>query len=288
MKDKKEKILLAGKNSSIIDDLFGQLVNDFDFLSTSMRMEDFYRHIRVFAPDLFLYCIGNESIDEFQKMYTYYEILKTEHLPLAIIGTEEACDYFVKYSKIKPPLIIKKPITAPKIREHIEIFFEDQSYVKAEMEQKAAEEKSNEEKLLEEASAAARERGEEPPEIQEERRKHVLVVDDDPMMLKLIKEHLKEQYTVATAPSGKVAMKFLESKETDLILLDYEMPVENGPAVLKKLRIEEKTKNIPVVFLTGVTDRDKISQALSLKPQGYILKPIDREKLLETIRGLIG
>ena len=56
------------------------------------------------------------------------------------------------------------------------------------------------------------------------RKKHVLVIDDDILMLKSLKEQLHEKYDVATALTGKLGLKFLESKKVDLILLDYEMP----------------------------------------------------------------
>lgn len=120
------------------------------------------------------------------------------------------------------------------------------------------------------------------------RRKHVLVVDDDSRMLKIIKRHLADKYDVATALNGRLALKFLESKKTDLILLDYEMPLENGPTILKKLRDNPFTHDIPVIFLTGISEREKIEKALVLKPQGYLLKPIDHIKLLSTISKLIG
>lgn len=120
------------------------------------------------------------------------------------------------------------------------------------------------------------------------RRKHVLVVDDDSMMLKLMKEYLHEKYDVATALNGKIALKFLERKQTDLILLDYEMPGENGPAVLEQLRASVDTRDIPVIFLTGVTEVRKIQEALALKPQSYLLKPIQRGKLMEAIQKVIG
>ena len=107
-------------------------------------------------------------------------------------------------------------------------------------------------------------------------------------MLKIIKLHLHEKYDVATAISGKVAFKFLENKTTNLILLDFEMPDENGIAVLEKLRANPATKDIPVIFLTGITDRKKIQEALVMKPQGYLLKPIDRKRLLATIESNIG
>lgn len=135
-----------------------------------------------------------------------------------------------------------------------------------------------EQKLLQEKLAAIK---------AQQERKHVLIIDDDPIMLKLIKEHLHEQYDVATAISGKIAHKFLETKKTNLILLDYEMPVENGPEVMKKIREKEELADIPIIFLTGITEREKIRQALALKPQGYLLKPIDKEKLLGTIEKFI-
>jgi len=122
----------------------------------------------------------------------------------------------------------------------------------------------------------------------EPRKKHILVVDDNVMMLKLIKEHLHEKYDVATAVSGKVALKFLERRTTDLILLDYIMPQENGIAILEKLRAKEETKDIPVIFLTGETERKKIKEALCLKPQGYLLKQVDHDKLMEEIAKFIG
>ncbi len=115
------------------------------------------------------------------------------------------------------------------------------------------------------------------------RRRHILVVDDDVRVLRLLKVHLQD-YDVATAINGKLALKFLENKTTDLILLDYEMPGENGPEVLKKLRANEKTKDIPVIFLTGVADSEKIQEVLLMKPEGYLLKPINKVKLLETIK----
>lgn len=123
---------------------------------------------------------------------------------------------------------------------------------------------------------------------QAQHKKHVLVIDDDPTMLKLVKEYVGDKYTVATAVSGRVAYRFLETKTTNIILLDYEMPEENGVEVLKKLRENPKLSKVPILFLTGVIDKAKMVQALSLRPQGYLLKPIDREKLLGMLEKFIG
>ena len=108
------------------------------------------------------------------------------------------------------------------------------------------------------------------------------------MMLKLIKEHLHHKYDVSIAKGGLMAYKYLEKHETDLILLDYEMPVEDGPTVFKNIRSMSGKENVPIVFLTGLNDRERIMEVAKLKPQGYLLKPIDRVSLLDKIEQLIG
>lgn len=125
-------------------------------------------------------------------------------------------------------------------------------------------------------------------QAEEEKRKHILIVDDDSTVLKLVKRYLGKTYNVATAINGKVALKFLEKKDTDLILLDYEMPGENGAQVLQKLRSNEKTKDLPVVFLTGVQEKDRIREVLELNPQSYLLKPMNMERLSSTLKSILG
>jgi len=85
-----------------------------------------------------------------------------------------------------------------------------------------------------------------------------------------------------------MAEKYLETKTADLILLDYEMPEESGAEVFRRLRLKLKAMKIPVIFLTGVADSEKIKEVLALKPQGYLLKPINMERLLASIKRAIG
>lgn len=75
----------------------------------------------------------------------------------------------------------------------------------------------------------------------------------------------------------------LAKKPADLILLDYEMPVTTGAKVLEMIRSEAETESIPVMFLTGKSDKESIMQVLSLKPADYLLKTIDRQGLREKI-----
>ena len=111
----------------------------------------------------------------------------------------------------------------------------------------------------------------------------ILVVDDDPNYLTLVREWLKGSYKVAMANSGLQAIKWLGKHKADLILLDYEMPVTTGPQVLEMLRSEEETRSIPVMFLTGKSDKQSVMSVVALKPENYFLKSIQKPELLEKL-----
>ncbi len=118
--------------------------------------------------------------------------------------------------------------------------------------------------------------------------KTVLVVDDSPAMLRTMQAMLSKRYRVIFATSGAQAIALTGKERPDLILLDYEMPVVNGKMTLEMLRSEESTKDIPVVFLTGVDDADHVHEVVALKPQGYLLKPPSEERIFSTIEELLG
>ncbi len=117
----------------------------------------------------------------------------------------------------------------------------------------------------------------------DDRRRTILIVDDDVSYMNIIMEWLKDKYTVQLANSGMQAITWLAKNHADLILLDYEMPVTSGPQVLKMLRSDPNTADIPVMFLTGMNDKDNIMKVLSLKPVGYQLKTVSRTHLRENL-----
>ncbi len=299
----KYKVLVTGKNSPIIDDLFAQMNNDFEIMTTSIRHDDIVRHLNYFEPDVFVCCIFNETRDTINQIANAKYRLTEKYVPVILIGAKEECDEFEKIAVHVADMTLYRPIAGAMIGEKIRKFLEE--HPKKVEEQPKEEEGALGAELLAQGAAmdgllreleSGGKAAQTPQAAQagggvgtkSALRKHVLVVDDNSMMLKLIKEYLHEKYDVATAASGKIALKFLERKKTDLILLDYEMPVVNGPAVLEQLRASDATKNIPVVFLTGVTETKKIQEALILKPQSYLLKPINQQKLLDTIEKIIG
>ena len=289
----KYKALLTGNNKMIIGEFFRYMDFDCECLTTSERHDGIVSHLKYINPDVFIYCLNGESTDAIKRFVNVGFEISKKKIPVIIIGDPGECTQFLKIAPLMEVTVIERPVAVQVIRERIVGMLDK----KMRMEHKKADEEAESledmvesaENLVSKLSAAGQEQEQEQDEEEEKyRKKHVLVVDDDSGVLKLVKSYLSNQYDVATAKSGKVAMKFLETKKTDLVLLDYEMPEENGPQVMAKIRANEKTKNLPIVFLTGVVDKEKIQEVLLMKPQGYLLKPIDLVKLISTVKGVIG
>lgn len=118
-------------------------------------------------------------------------------------------------------------------------------------------------------------------------KKKIMLVDDSPIMLRNIKSILDQNYEVLLTTSGRQALKAIPEKEPDLVVLDYKMPDLDGKTVFEEMQNDEYMKDIPVIFLTSVSNSDMIKAILKLKPAGYILKPPDKDKVLETIQNAL-
>ena len=114
-------------------------------------------------------------------------------------------------------------------------------------------------------------------------KKKILVVDDSGIMLRNIKRWLEDKYQVILANSGAMAIKYLATNRPDLVLLDYEMPVIDGSQVLEMIRTETEFCDIPVIFLTGKNDKESIMKVLELKLEGYLLKSMEPQKIIQEI-----
>lgn len=277
----KYKVLLTGNNKTIINEFFTYLDFEFECISTSDRYDDIMSHMKYVQPDVFVYCLYQERSDDLKRFVNIERQISDRDVPLVIIGDADDCDEFIKIAPLLEPLVLQKPIATKDIATAITNLLQTRKRHRNPNSVYEEETLQNAKNMLSEAKDIK-------VKTQEDRKKHILIVDDDSRVLRLLQSYLTGRYELATAINGKVALKFLEKKETDLVLLDYEMPTENGPAVLEKIRANEKTKNLPVVFLTGVTEKNKIREVLALKPQGYLLKPVDMEKLSSTIKGILG
>lgn len=119
----------------------------------------------------------------------------------------------------------------------------------------------------------------------EERKKgkHILLVDDDLMFLKMMQEWLSKKFNVTISKSGMQAITYIANHTPDLILLDYDMPITPGPQVMEMIRSEPNSAKIPIIFLTGNSDKESVARVMALKPQGYLLKSMDKLQILESI-----
>ena len=213
--------------------------------------------VRVYEPEMAVIClVGVGELDH--KILDFFENRRS-NVPVLLIGTAEECRFFQKYYDSEQFDFLTRPTTLNELME-----------------------KCSSVMKLEETE-------EELPEIEEaaEVKKHILVVDDSGILLRSVKNMLSDWYEVAVATDGKKAIERAKRRKPDLILLDYEMPVMDGKETLEELRKDEELKDIPVVFLTSVADRDSIAPVLKLKPQGYLLKPIDQKRMFETIENVL-
>ena len=329
----KYKIVLIGRNNSLIDDFYAQMEPGLDMVTSSQRYEDLLRHVEIVKPVAVVYCLSRESTDDMNKMNSLKRRLERANVSLIVVGERKDVDEFEDIAPNAAALQIVKPYTAEEVQHKILQFVCGQGMSEKDMGnlreriyqqelKKSGEGSSGGLSLMDELADLERELSmetdlhleKEAPkpkpaandpfsfdspsgslepgfsDVEEVQgpKKHILIIDDDPLMLKIIKDHLHSRYDVGSAISGKVAYRFLEKRHTDLILLDYIMPEENGPAVLKHLRSNPQTKDIPVVFLTGMQERGKIAEALALKPQGYLLKPVDKKQLIGMVKNIIG
>lgn len=104
--------------------------------------------------------------------------------------------------------------------------------------------------------------------------KRVLIVDDVPSNIDLLKSILAEHYQVQVAKSGQVALDIINRCTPDIVLLDIMMPGMNGFDVCKMLKADAKTADIPVVFLTAITDAHHEQEGFNVGCVDFITKPI--------------
>lgn len=104
--------------------------------------------------------------------------------------------------------------------------------------------------------------------------KTILIVEDDPTLRSVYREKFSgEGYRVIEAEDSKTGLKLAKSKKPDLIILDLILPQGNGFELMEKLKKDEKTKKIPIVVLTGLSQDSDRREMISLGAVDYMVKP---------------
>ncbi len=111
----------------------------------------------------------------------------------------------------------------------------------------------------------------------------VLAVDDNSISLATIEQELKEEYDVIPLNSGVRALQYLKREKPDLILLDIQMKDKNGIETLKEIRDMKECKDIPVIIVTSMRDKELVSDSVKLGVEDYVIKPFNKQDLLDRV-----
>ncbi len=261
----KLQILVTGQNRRIVNDLCEHLESDRGYLTVKCIADKMalYEVLLAEVPRVIIICLGNETLDSILSYNVLKDATRGRNCTIIVVANDEDEKYFKKHTVLKKVLFISRPVPLLSLYEKL-IGIEEELDKTIQGNLSAFHEFINE-------------------EVDDERR-HILVVDDDTEQLFNIKEQLREFYHVTPVKSGEAAFRFLKKRIPDLILLDYMMPEEDGPSVFRRLRETEAYAEIPVIFLTGMTEKNTVIRTLTeLKPQGYIIKPSKKSEIVAKI-----
>jgi DNA-binding response OmpR family regulator len=117
----------------------------------------------------------------------------------------------------------------------------------------------------------------------------ILLVEDDPFLLSMYNTKFElENFKVVTADDGEKGLKLALKEAPDIILLDIMLPKMDGFAVLKALKADEKVKQIPVILLTNLSQKEKVQEGLALGADDYLIKAhFMPSEVVEKIKKLI-
>ncbi|MDF4203298.1 response regulator [Maribacter sp. SA7] len=114
--------------------------------------------------------------------------------------------------------------------------------------------------------------------------KRILLIEDDKALRENTEELLElSGYNVTTAPNGKIGIETAIENLPDIIVCDIMMPVVDGYGVLENLSNNEKTKQIPFIFLSAKTEHKEIRKGMDLGADDYLTKPFEEEELMSAI-----
>ncbi len=119
-------------------------------------------------------------------------------------------------------------------------------------------------------------------------RKKILVCDDDPVILRLLQVNLElEDYDVVSAHNGSEAVEVAAAELPDLVILDIMMPIMDGYEACERIKANEATSRIPVIFLSAKAQQTDIDRGTASGVTEYLTKPFDPTELLEIIERLV-
>lgn len=114
--------------------------------------------------------------------------------------------------------------------------------------------------------------------------KTILVVDDTETNIDILVEILGDDYDVSVAMDGESALEIVDEEPPDLVLLDIMMPGMDGYEVCRRLKANEKTRDIPVIFVTAKEEIDEKMDGYDVGASDCITKPVDPDFIKEIVK----
>ncbi len=252
-----EKVLLVGEFNDALNSTYQLLQGDYQVQLCKIEISEVANMVKITDPDLVL--INAKNTEDFDTKILEHLQQMVNRIPVLFVGTEKEC---VEYEAAFDDVFfhfIQESLTQSELIQKCKDVLGNSKYINADN-----------------------------YDPNKGRKKKVLIVDDSGVFLRAVKAILEPQYEVLIAKTGKKALSIAEMELPDLVLLDYEMPGWNGRETLEKFRQRRKIANIPIVFLTAVSDKAHIIEVLKMQPRGYLLKPINSEELKLKIGEIIG
>ena len=119
------------------------------------------------------------------------------------------------------------------------------------------------------------------------RKEKILTIDDDPDILDVLKLTLSESYEVSQGMNGKEGLALVQTKNPDLIICDYTMPVMNGMDFCREMKKDILLRHIPIIMLTGKGEIKDMVGGIEAGADDYIVKPFEPETLLARIKMIL-
>ena len=265
------KIMITGHNRRIAVDISEHLLNDRGVMAVKCppSKSALFEMVPSELPNVIIICLSDETKDSITAFDVLRECTKLGAVTIIVVANDADRATFIGNTELEHIFFLARPVSLFALYDKLN-----------EIEEKLKQDREWGSNLMQEWVN---------PVTMDHTRKHILVVDDDPEQLTQIKEHLREFYEVTLVASGKNVIKYLQKYHVDLILLDYIMPEMDGPEVFDRLRANSDYKDIPVIFLTGVSEKETVIKTLvDLKPEGYVLKPSKKSELVAKIIDVLG
>lgn len=254
-----KRIMLIGKFNTTVQNLNRILSKEYQIQLAPDQVEVVTGMLKMEVPDLVL--VSTAGMEEYHRDIFSHLQENYSYIPVVYVGTGEELRLFKDFQESEQFQAIARPVQVRDISWAIS--------------QKLSGDMESQEDVEEEERASWE-------------KKRVFIIDDSGIQRNMLQNLLKSKYEVMATESGMEALRMMRKWLPDLILLDYDMPDHDGKEIFTMLQKEKRYCEIPVVFLTGVKEKEKIQAVLGMVPAGYLLKPVEQGRLMELLESLIG